>query len=1233
MSLPTILITGSAIDSVALARKTSSSVLRGDFSYPCGQFLFRNRAGFGLDRCISAHVINCSQAPGITNKENDCVRAAAQNSTQPSEGGLNGPMAKDRKVPEVRRRDWEDPMTVEWNKRNAHVPLHCHTTIVGALKFWQQRSHTDFRAAEEAVWEEEAVEAALQSADSWIQGLEYVCSLAGLWKFHLACCPEEVPEQFSSVGFDDSSWGSLPVPSNWQVHGHDRPIYTNIVYPFPINPPFVPSENPTGCYRTSFRVPSDWTGRRLFLNFEAVDSAFYVWVNGAKIGYSQDSRLPSDWDITDCCHFGEENVLAVQVMRWSDGSYLEDQDHWWLSGIHRNVLIYSKPQVMLADYFVKTDVENDFLSATVKVEVTVEGPREMIANSKLCHYTTEAVLFEEFDFQGDFKMPSEAAHLQPQGLDSAMIGCHAHTILTAKLQGPKLWSAEHPNLYTLVVLLKDPSGAVIDCEACRVGVRKISTRPKELLVNGEPVVIRGVNRHEHHPRLGKTNIEACMIKDITLMKQHNINAVRNSHYPMHSRWYELCDLFGLYMVDEANLETHGFDPEPWAWPERQLTFDPKWANAFLQRMINMVERDKNHASIIFWSLGNEAGYGPNHQAMAGWTRGRDSTRLLHYEGGGSRTTSTDVVCPMYTRVWDIIKIAEDPSESRPVILCEYSHAMGNSNGNIQAYWDAIDGIHGLQGGFIWDWADQGLLKEGKDGVKYWAYGGDFGDVPHDLNFCLNGLIWPNRRPHPALEEVKHAYQPIGIFLKDGTIEIWNKHFFTPLDYVKFSWSLSADGSVLESGTLDLPAIEPTKKHYLKLNSGPWASRWKEAEANEIFLDITAYLSAPTRWADAGHVLASEQMELPVSKHAQRQVLSASSKPALSVEEAEWVLKVKPAGGEDWEIQFDKKKGLLSSWKVNGTCVLSNGPLPCFWRAPTDNDKGGSVLSYVSQWKANGLDTLTCTGCERFRVEKLSDSTLLLKAVIFMEPKSEEPPPPQVSESQTGDVDKDTEKSIKAQFAEMNEERARRDSSLGFKIKVQYIVFGDGNIVTSYDVEPPSRIPTLPRVGVQFNIDKECSEVEWYGRGPFECYPDRKSAARVGTYSKEVKDLHVPYIVPGENGGRADVRWVAFTSKTKGVGLLAISGEDSPPMQMSASFYTSQELDRATHEEELQQGDKIEVHLDHKHMGIGGDDSWTPCVHPQYLLPPELYHFSIRFCPLIGPTSPLEISRNQLENVS
>ncbi|XP_022867807.1 uncharacterized protein LOC111387485 [Olea europaea var. sylvestris] len=504
------------------------------------------------------------------------------------------------------------------------------------------------------------------------------------------------------------------VPSNWQMHGFDIPIYTNVIYPFPLDPPRVPEDNPSGCYRTYFYIPKEWEGRRIFLHFEAVDSAFFAWVNGRLIGYSQDSRLPAEFEITDVCYpsgSDQRNSLAVQVLRWSDGSYLEDQDHWWLSGIHRDVLLFAKPKVFIEDYFFRSNLAEDFSHADIQVEVKIDKSAVSIHNATsedkfTANFTIDAEIFDTgscYAGNGHVDLLStNVAHLQmTQSVDYILgfIGYH----LSGKVQMPKLWSAEQPNLYTLVITLKDASGLIIDCESCQVGFRQISKAPKQLLVNGQPVMIRGVNRHEHHPRLGKTNLESCMVRDLVLMKQHNINAVRNSHYPQHQRWYELCDLFGMYMIDEANIETHGFHLSR---NIKHPTLEPNWASSMLDRVVGMVERDKNHACIIAWSLGNEASYGPNHAALSGWIRGKDSSRFLHYEGGGSRTSSTDIVCPMYMRVWDIVKIAEDPAEIRPLILCEYSHAMGNSNGNIHEYWEAIDSTFGLQGGFIWDWVDQ-----------------------------------------------------------------------------------------------------------------------------------------------------------------------------------------------------------------------------------------------------------------------------------------------------------------------------------------------------------------------------------------------------------------------------------------------------------------------------------------------------------------------------------------------
>lgn len=1136
-------------------------------------------------------------------------------------------------------REWEDPAVVGWNKQRPHVPLHAHSGVQGALAFWRARSLADKAVAAAAVWGEEAVDGSLRSARRWVEGLPFCRSLSGPdWKFRLFPAPERVPDEFSSLAFDDSPWGTIAVPSNWQLQGHDRPIYTNVVYPFPLDPPRVPAENPTGCYRREFTLPEGWTGRRVFLHFEAVDSAFFAWVNGVKVGYSQDSRLPAEFDITEQCHAvgsGTPNLLAVQVMRWSDGSYLEDQDHWWLSGIHRDVVVYAKPQVMIADYFVKTQFEGDgFSTANLEVEVTVRAPREVVTSSGddgLVKYAAEGVLFESWPKDTD-RDPAAVATLPALSVvqTTAPVGTHGRVTLSATVGTPHLWSAEDPYLYTLVLQLRDPQGVVVDCEACRIGFRSVRLGRKEVLVNGKPVVIRGVNRHEHHPKVGKTNLEECMVQDVVLMKQHNVNAVRNSHYPQHPRWYELCDLLGLYVVDETNIETHGFD----LWqPQNHPASDPEWAHAMLQRVMNMVERDKNHTCVVFWSLGNEAGYGPNHCAMAGWVRSRDPSRLLHYEGGGSRTGVTDVVCPMYMRVEEMLKIAQDEKELRPLILCEYSHAMGNSNGNIHKYWEAIDKVQGLQGGFIWDWVDQGLLKQlggekGDPGQWYWAYGGDFGDVPHDLNFCLNGLLWPDRSLHPAMHELKLMYQPVGIStaVDDTGVEIWNKNCFTTLSDLAFAWSMAADGRVVGSGPLSLPTIQPGSKWKLEHESAPWLSCWERTAAGELFLTITASLTSDTPWAGPGHVVASQQLSLPVRTVRERQgLLSVAGMPQLlQVEESGPDLLIKVAGSDGWEIQLNKKNGLISSWKVHGTTVLSDGPGPCFWRAPTDNDKGGAEqLSYEAQWRAFGLDRLGVRDSPSFQMHKVSEQLVHLDVAISLAPSgtsSSSRGETVKSQSQEGPVESvDTtfppEGVVAQELLPGNEEQVEGKLTNRFEVRIRYKVWGNGCLAAEYTVEPDSHLPPLPRVGVQFNVPKEMRNVEWYGRGPFECYPDRKMAADVGIYHMDVADLHVPYIVPGECGGRADVRWVALTDSQEHVGLAVLSPPGQPPFQMNASFYGTAALQNATHDEELRASEMVEVHLDHKHMGLGGDDSWTPCVHPEYLIPAVPHQFAFLFVPV------------------
>ncbi|KAF5729323.1 beta-galactosidase [Tripterygium wilfordii] len=1094
-------------------------------------------------------------------------------------------------------RAWEDQSFIKWKKRDSHVTLRCHESVEGSLKFWYERTKVDVSVSNSAVWNDDAILGSLDSAAFWVKGLPFVKSLSGYWKFFLAPSPSSVPENFYNVAFQDSEWDKLSVPSNWQMHGFDRPIYTNVVYPFPLDPPNVPANNPTGCYRTYFNIPKAWQGRRIFLHFEAVDSAFFAWINGVPVGYSQDSRLPAEFEISDYCYpcdSKKENVLAVQVFRWSDGSYLEDQDHWWLSGIHRDVHLLAKPQVFIEDYFFKSNLAENFSVADIEVEVKINISRETSGDDLLASLSIEAELYDSGSWHArDGHVDLLSSNVAKMTLNSSARTIHGFPgyVLAGKLEMPRLWSAEQPSLYILVIILRDAkSGHIVDCESCLVGIRQVSKSLKQLLVNGHPIMIRGVNRHEHHPRVGKTNMESCMVKDLVLMKQNNINAVRNSHYPQHPRWYELCDLFGMYMIDEANIETHGFCL---SGSVKHPSSESSWAAAMMDRVIGMVERDKNHACIISWSLGNESDYGPNHSALAGWIRGKDPSRLLHYEGGGARTTSTDIVCPMYMRVWDIVKIAKDPTETRPLILCEYSHSMGNSNGNIHEYWEAIDNTFGLQGGFIWEWVDQGLLKDSGDGSKHWAYGGDFGDEPNDLNFCLNGLVWPNRSPHPALHEVKYVYQPIKASLRGNTLEISNTHFFQTTEGLEFSWIAHGDGCILGSGKLALPLIKPQSKYEIEWESSPWSSLWDSSSAEELFLTITVKHLHSTRWVKNGHVISSTQVKLP----AKREIVPHVIKTPDAVIFAETLGdRIRVSQKNFWELNLNVQTGAIESWKVEGVTVMNKGVFPCFWRAPTDNDKGGETNSYYSRWKAAHIDSLKFL-TESCSIQNMTDN-VKIEVIYLGVPNGED-----ASLSAPG-----------------------KTNAL-FTINMNYTIYGSGDVIIECDVKPSLDLPPLPRVGVEFHLEESMNRIQWYGRGPFECYPDRKAAAHVGVYEKKVEDMHVPYVVPGECSGRADIRWVTFQNED-GVGIYAATYGSSSPLQLNASYYATGELDRATHNEKLVKGNDIEVHLDHKHMGLGGDDSWSPCVHDEYLVPAVPYSFSIRLCPMTEATSGLQIYKSQ-----
>lgn len=697
---------------------------------------------------------------------------------------------------------------------------------------------------------------------SWFQLLN------GDWDFHPAPSPEAAPQDFMQENFaPDENWKQLTVPSNWAMQGYDKPHYTNVQMPFPDEPPRVPQANPTGCYRTKFAVREEWKNRRVVIHFGGVESVLCVWINGQAVGIGKDTRLPSEFDITPLVKFGEENVLCAACIKWSDATFIEDQDQWWLGGIYRDVFLYSTEKVFIQDVFAVGNLADDYTTEVLNVTATAGFASE----------PQDGLVFEAqlFDAAGNAVFDalrhevSTARGWQPRRFQG---------VFKQEIPNVQSWNHESPALYTLAVSLLGGESRVLESTSCRVGFRRVEVKARELLINGKAVMIKGVNRHEWDDQNGKTLTRESMINDIVLMRQHGFNAVRTAHYPDDALWYDLCDEYGLYLIDEADVESHDF--------EKFLCRDARYASQFLERAIRMVERDKNHASIILWSLGNESGYGPNHDAMAGWIRSCDPSRPLHYEpasqgwerGEINGARATDIICPMYPTIENIVKWAKkDNGDARPMILCEYSHAMGNSNGSLADYWQAFENHQGLQGGFIWEWVDHGILQTSKDGEKYWAYGGDFGDAPNDLNFVCDGLVSPDRTTHPAMMECKKLFQPFAVQWKNearGEIEIRSKLDFTNLDWLRGQWVLEVEGEVVARGDLEDFSVAPQQSITAQL---PLPSTLPEGEA---FLKVTFFSVTKTSWCDAGFEIGWEQLK--VENAAQSTQASSTQEAKFSV---------------------------------------------------------------------------------------------------------------------------------------------------------------------------------------------------------------------------------------------------------------------------------------------------------------------------------------------------------------
>lgn len=975
------------------------------------------------------------------------------------------------------------------------------------------------------------------------EGSPYFHSLNGQWRFSWVAKPADRPIDFYRPSYDVSSWKEITVPGNWQLQGYDIPIYVNIQYPFPKDPPRIPADfNPVGSYRRTFTIPQGWDGRQTFLHFDGVESAFYVWLNGTLVGFGKESRTPVEFNITNLLRPGE-NTLAVEVYRWSDGSYLEDQDFWRLSGIYRDVYLFSTPSVHIRDFEVRATLTDNYTKADLVVTPHVRN----YGATGMAKPSVEVTLME-----GDTVVAqtmavgkAETAYLSP--------GAEAITPIKSVVVAPKLWTAETPHLYRVLLTLRDGQGNVLEYEQCRFGFREVVVRNGHLLVNGKPILIKGVNRHEHDPDLGHVMTEASMIRDIRLLKQHNINTVRTCHYPNVPRWYELCDRYGLYLIDEANVESHGIGYAP----DQTLANKPEWLAAHMNRLERMVERDKNHPSVIIWSLGNEAGDGTNFQTMSDWLHRRDPSRPVHYERAG-RASHTDIICPMYSRIETLLEYAS-VRRDRPFIMCEYAHSMGNSTGNLQDYWDVIESHDQLQGGCIWDWVDQGFRRRTADGREYFAYGGNYGEKQTDSNFCCNGLVLPDRKVTPKTLEVKKVYQSIKFRLVSATngalkIRIRDAYFFTSLQPYIFRWTLEQDGRVIQQGTLTPLTIGPGDSIEVPIK----APRIKAATSSEYFLTITAELKERTLWADAGHVVAREQFPLPWSQR--KLPVAATPPPAITMDDLGSTVRLL---GPEWQITFDRSTGLMTSWTDHGEQRIVSGLAPDFWRGPTDNDFGNHMNARCHVWRV----ATQHRSVSSFTVDTVSPTAVKITAVHIL-----------------GDTVAQTTTIM--------------------------TVFGNGDVRVDFRVTPlRTTLPEMPRVGMVMHVPSTLQNITWLGRGPQETYIDRKTAAFVGVYTGSVVDQLFPYVSPQESGNHVETRWAALTD-ARGNGLIATATDQ---MAFSALPYTAEDLTekaRGTmYPTDLVARPYVVWHIDLGQMGVGGDDSWGARTHAVYTYPAKDYGYS------------------------
>lgn len=970
-------------------------------------------------------------------------------------------------------------------------------------------------------------------------------SLNGDWKFHWSPTPEERPVGFYQMGFDVKQWDEIVVPGNWQTQGYGTPIYTNYLYPFVKDPPRVTTEppaehtqhrlrNPVGSYRRVFEFPPHWSGKRVFLHLGGVKSAFYAWVNGERVGYSQDSMSPAEFEVTSLVRPGS-NTVALEVYRWSDGSYLEDQDMWRLSGVFRDVTLLARPAAYVHDFAVRTACPEDYDEALVSVELDLRSSHES-------GVSVVATVLKRDDREALASSGPIAGVVLP--------GKPIEMTAEIRIPDPKIWSAERPNMYQLVVELFDRSGRLLEAIPARFGVREFEHRDGLFLVNGRSVKLKGVNRHEHHPRTGRHVDRKTMERDVVLMKQANINFVRTSHYPNDPYWYELCDEFGIYVMDEANQESHAFGTG-----NKRLGDDPAWRLAHVDRAVSMVERDKNHACVAIWSLGNEGAAGTNIRAMRQAIESLDSSRPVYYHADPLVTDWLDVDYPTTAQV-------EAYFESKPdkgLLVREYAHAMGNSVGNLTEHVDCLYRHDTYVGAAIWDWVDQALVRPAygrmalgedphrlalRDG-ETWAYGGHFGDHPNDGDFCLNGLIGADRKPHPHYYEVKKAYEPVRITLSpSGHGEIANRHHFTNLSELQWSWSQSLDGVVAASGFIESPDIAPGQSGTITIPLEDHST----TSARLQTLEVRACLREPTRWAPAGWVVANEQLllreEAPSLIAEIREGTPRVSESATNV--------VVSCGAKRWE--WDRDTGRLVQWSQGGDSVLAGEMFCSFWKPANRNQAGNGYEERHRIWREASLPRRPTD----FSVTQKPDSAVVLVRQDLPIPETH--------------------------------------------VEVRYTAHTSGQLRVDADYKPAptSSTPSLPRFGLEFEVAGPVERVSWLGRGPHENYPDRLRSALLGRYELPLTRFHTDYIHPQDNGARTRVRMLRLDS-TQG---LSFQIDSEQPVITRVWPYSASDIEAANHQSEITHRATATVYLDAGIHGVGGDNSWGKLTMDEYAVPAD-----------------------------